>query len=177
MTNQPAPLYCANHPQTETTLRCNRCEKPICARCAVLTPTGYRCNECVRSQQKIFDTTQWYDYITSFFVASLLSLIGSRLIPMLGFFSIFLAPLAGIVIAEAVRLVVRRRRSKRLTQLTALATVLGSLPVLLLTLIPMLALLTQGGFGYLLSLVWQVVYTVMATSTVLYRMGGIRVKT
>jgi asparagine N-glycosylation enzyme membrane subunit Stt3 len=177
MTDQPTPLYCANHPQTETTLRCNRCEKPICAKCAVLTPTGYRCKDCVRSQQKIFDTTVWYDYITSFVVAGFLSLIGSYFVPKLGFFSIFLAPLAGIVIAEAVRLVVRRRRSKRLTQLTALATVLGSLPVLLLTLIPMLALLTQGGFGLLLNVVWQVVYTVMATSTVLYRMGGIRGKT
>jgi hypothetical protein len=177
MTDQPTPLYCANHPQTETTLRCNRCEKPICAKCAVLTPTGYRCKDCVRSQQKIFDTTQWYDYITSFVIASFLALIGSYLIPKLGFFSIFLAPLAGIVIAEAVRLVVRRRRSKRLTQLTALATVLGSLPVLLLTLIPMLALLTRGGLGLLLNVVWQVVYVVLATSTVLYRMGGIRVKT
>jgi len=177
MTEQPAPQYCANHPQTETTLRCNRCEKPICAKCAVLTPTGYRCKECVRSQQKIFDTALWYDYISSFVVASLLSFIGSRFIPMLGFFSIFLAPVAGIVIAEAVRFVVRRRRSKRLTLLTATATVLGSLPVLLLTLIPMLALLTRGGFGLLLTVVWQVVYIVMATSTVLYRMGGIRVKT
>jgi len=177
MTDQPLPLYCANHPQTETTLRCNRCEKPICAKCAVLTPTGYRCQECVRSQQKLFDTTQWYDYITSFAVAGLLSFIGSRFIPMLGFFTIFLAPVAGVVIAEAVRFVVRRRRSKRLTQLTATATVLGSLPILLLTLIPMLALLFQGGFGLLLNVVWQVVYTFMATSTVLYRMGGIRVKT
>jgi len=177
MTDQRVPQYCANHPQIETTLRCNRCEKPICAKCAVLTPTGYRCKECVRGQQKIFDTTQWYDYITSFVVASFLSLIGSYFIPKLGFFSIFLAPVAGIVIAEAVRLVVRRRRSKRLTQLTAIATVLGSLPALLLTLIPMIALLTHGGFGLLLNLVWQVVYMVMATSTVLYRMGGIRVKT
>ena len=51
-----APIYCANHPAVETTLRCNRCGKPICAECAVRTPTGYRCKECVRGQQKIFDT-------------------------------------------------------------------------------------------------------------------------
>jgi hypothetical protein len=177
MSDQPTTLYCANHLQTETTLRCNRCEKPICAKCAILTPTGYRCQDCVRSQQKIFDTTQWYDYITSFVVASLLSFIGSRFIPMLGFFTIFLAPVAGIVIAEAVRFVVRRRRSKRLTQVAATATVLGSLPLLLLTLIPLLAFLFQGNFGLLLNVVWQVVYIFMATSTVLYRLGGIRVKT
>ncbi len=29
-----------------TYLRCGRCEKPICARCRVATPVGYRCFEC-----------------------------------------------------------------------------------------------------------------------------------
>ena len=38
-----APTYCANHPTVETTLRCNKCGKPICAKCAIRTPTGYRC--------------------------------------------------------------------------------------------------------------------------------------
>ncbi len=39
---------CANHPERETGLRCNRCGKPICSQCAVQTPVGYRCRECVR---------------------------------------------------------------------------------------------------------------------------------
>ena len=33
-------LYCANHPTIATSLRCNRCNKPICHKCAVLTPVG-----------------------------------------------------------------------------------------------------------------------------------------
>jgi len=40
------PLYCANHPTVPTFLRCARCEKPICARCRVATPVGYRCVQC-----------------------------------------------------------------------------------------------------------------------------------
>ncbi len=48
------PTYCANHPGVETSLRCNKCGKPICAKCAVRTPTGYRCKECVRGQLKDF---------------------------------------------------------------------------------------------------------------------------
>src|SRR5947208_17138806 len=40
------PMYCANHPNTETFLRCGKCEKPICARCRVSTPVGFRCYEC-----------------------------------------------------------------------------------------------------------------------------------
>ena len=78
MTDTSIPtLYCANHPTVETTLRCNRCEKPICAQCAVLTPTGYRCKECVKSQQKIFDTAEPRDFILGFLVAAILSWLAS----------------------------------------------------------------------------------------------------
>ena len=45
---------CANHPNRETMLRCNKCEKPICLQCAVLTEVGYRCKECVRGQQALY---------------------------------------------------------------------------------------------------------------------------
>lgn len=171
---QTETITCANHPNVETSLRCNRCEKPICTRCAVLTPTGYRCKECVRGQQKIFDTAQWYDYPLAFTMALVLSYIGSRIIPALGFFSIFLAPVAGVIIAEAARAVVRRRRSKRLSQVIAAAAALGSLPILLLA---GLGILMSGSPGGLLSLVWQGVYTFVVTSTVYYRFSGIRMNT
>lgn len=88
-------LYCANHPTRETTLRCNRCGKPICASCAVHTPTGYRCKECVNAQKKIFETAEWYDYIIGLVSVSVLSLIASLLITFLsfitGFFMIFIS--------------------------------------------------------------------------------------
>jgi hypothetical protein len=166
-------LCCANHPDTETTLRCNRCEKPICTRCAVLTPTGYRCKECVRGQQKTFNTAEWYDYILGIAVAAILSYIGSLIVPRLGFFTIFLAPIAGTIIAEAARAVVRRHRSKLLFQLTTAAAAIGSLGWLL----PALAILLVGGgvgFGGLLSVIWEILYTVTVTTTVYYRLSGIR---
>lgn len=174
MTDAPPTLYCANHPQTPTTLRCNRCEKPICAKCAVLTPTGYRCKECVHLQQKTFDTTQWYDYLTSTVIAVLLSLAGSYFVPLLGFFTIFLAPVAGVIIAEAIRFVIQRRRSKLLFQLSTAAVILGSLPVLLLKLIP---IFFSGGLGSFLAIIWQAVYIFLATSSVYYRLVGVRFKT
>ena len=73
-------LYCYIHPNRETSLRCNQCNRPICASCAVRTPTGYRCKECVKGQQKIFDTAEWYDYIFGFAMAGVLSLIASLLV-------------------------------------------------------------------------------------------------
>ena len=118
-------LYCENHPHVETTLRCNRCEKPICAKCAVLTETGYRCTECVRSQQKSFDTATTIDYILAIGIAVILAYIGSLISSRIGFFTIFVAPIAGIIIAEAIRRAIQRRRSKRLFQATAVATAFG----------------------------------------------------
>lgn len=168
----PSVLYCANHPDIETTLRCNRCDKPICTRCAILTPTGYRCRECVRGQQKLFNTAQWFDYPLAIFVAGILSFAGSYIAHFLGFFVIFLAPIAGGIIAEAVRLILQRRRSKRLYQMTAAGAAIGSLPLLFY---PLLSALL-GGFGSLLPLVFQGLYTIIVTTTVYARFGGIQIR-
>jgi hypothetical protein len=174
MSENPTPLFCANHPNVETQLRCNRCEKPICNRCAVLTPTGYRCKECVRGQQKVFENAQWYDYPLAFILAGVLSFLGSLLVRYVGFFTIFIAPVAAVIIAEAARKIVRNRRSRQLWLLTAGAAALGSLPVLLIMLFALLNRFGLSVFG--LSLIWQAVYTFTVTSTVYYRMGGIQIR-
>ena len=70
---QEDTLFCANHPNRETVLRCNRCEKPICTECAVLTPVGYRCKECVRGQQKVFETASWVDLLIAFIISGIVS--------------------------------------------------------------------------------------------------------
>ena len=166
-------FYCANHPDVPTTLRCNRCEKPICAKCAVLTPTGYRCKECVRGQQKTFNTARWFDYPLAIAIAGVLSYLGSRIVPILGFFTIFLAPIAGVVIAEIIRAILHKRRSKPLYQGVAVAVALGSLPYLLLVVVGLLR--GMSGFGLLLSLLWQGIYAFTVTSTVYYRLSGISI--
>src|SRR5215212_8141275 len=58
-------LYCANHPNVQTNLRCSRCGKPICARCRVATPVGYRCYDC--ADVKVVPT---YAVDTSYYVKS-----------------------------------------------------------------------------------------------------------
>jgi drug/metabolite transporter (DMT)-like permease len=151
-------------------LRCNRCERPICAKCAVLTETGYRCKECVREQQKTFDTARSIDYLLAVGIALILAFIGSLIVSRIGFFTIFLAPIAGIVIAEAIRRAINKRRSKRLFKATAVATAVGGL-------LPTLSVLALTGLtiglGSLFFFIWPVVYTVLVTSTVYYRLAGI----
>ncbi len=172
----PATLYCANHPDRETHLRCNRCEKPICTQCAVLTPTGYRCKECVRGQQKIFETAKTIDYPVAFIITAVLSYLGRRLAPYAGFFIIFLAPVAGVIIAEIVRFAVRRRRSRTLSQIVILAAILGALPTFgLLLLSLLLGGLGGGSLTILLPLLYQGLYLFLVTSTAYYRLAGIQI--
>ena len=165
MTASPPQIYCANHPSIETSLRCNKCEKPICAKCAILTPTGYRCKECVKERQKIFETALWFDYPLVFFVVAVLAYLGSLIAARIGFFTILLAPFAGGLIAEVARLITRPRRSKRLFILAAVAAVVGCLPVGLAFIQHFIL------FGF----IFQVIYAVLMTSTMYYRLAGIRI--
>jgi len=174
------PLYCANHPTVETQLRCNRCNKPICTRCAVRTPVGYRCRECVRGQQQVFETALWYDCVVAAVICAPLAAISAALLGSLGFFVIFLAPMAGGVTAEIVRLAVRRRRGRYLPLAATIAFVLGclvvvALPLLSLVLAVLLGAPLEGaarlGLGSLLPLI----YTVLASSTLYGRLRGIAI--
>ncbi len=174
MNEENIQTYCYYHPDIETSLRCNQCEKPICARDAILTDTGYKCKECVRNRQKVFETAEWFDYIVIALVAGGLAFLGGLLISILpwGFLSIFISPAVGIGIAEAARRAVNKRRSKRLTQTAIIAALLGSLPFLLGALLPLLF----GAGLNLWSIIWQGFYTFTVTSTVAYRLGGIRIR-
>jgi small-conductance mechanosensitive channel len=164
-------LYCYVHPNRETSLRCNNCNRPICASCAVRTPTGYRCKECVRERQKTFDTSEWYDYILGFIVAGALSAVATFLVSLIGgigFFGWIIifagAPTAAVIIAEGVRLVTRRHRSRSLFITVATGVVLGALPVILYQ------ALTLNLFGIL----FQVIYLVIAVPLVYTRLSGIQ---
>lgn len=44
--------YCYGHPDTPTRLRCTRCDKPICGRCAVPASVGQHCVWCVAEDRK-----------------------------------------------------------------------------------------------------------------------------
>jgi hypothetical protein len=164
-------LFCYNHPTRETSLRCNNCNRPICAACAVRTPTGYRCKDCVRERQKSFDTSEWYDFVLGFIVAGILSAVASFLVSLIGgigFFGWFLiaagAPTAGVAIAEAVRAVTRKRRSRALFITVAVGVVVGALPVILF----------QVFLFDIFGILFQVIYLAIAVPLVYTRLSGIQ---
>ncbi len=163
-TEEIIPLHCYRHPDRETMLRCNRCDQPICPQCAIRTPTGYRCKECIRGQQKIFDTATPRDVVLAGIFAVVLSLIGSYIASFLGFWTIFVAPVAGGITAEAIRWVARRRRSKLLFWVATGGAVVGALPVIITNLL----------FLNVYGLLWPGVYTFLIASTVYARLSGIQ---
>lgn len=122
--------YCAVHPDRETGLRCNKCGRLMCVECAVQTPVGYRCRECVRGiQDKFFNASQT-DYVILFVVTAVAAgvlgaIVGAVRIPLL--FVLILGLPVGGALAEVSLRAIGRRRGRYSAQLAAGAAALGAL--------------------------------------------------
>lgn len=95
-------LFCYRHPDRETWVRCGRCEKPICTKCAMQGPVGFRCRDCgkpVRDPMTSFTPVQLIGGLAASFGGGLVAaFISGRF----GFFALFVAFFAGGVIVEAI---------------------------------------------------------------------------
>ena len=167
------PLTCTFHPKRETQLRCNRCDRPICIKCAKRTPTGYRCPECIRSQQKIFITTKWYDYLTAFAITGVISFLGSQLSFFLGFYTILIAMGAGFLAIWVVKKAINNRRSPLLKNVMIITAFLFSLPPIIIWFIMTVPCIREVGFtacGGFYSLIWHLFYSIIITSYMFYQL-------
>ena len=153
---EPETLTCANHPDRETLLRCNKCGKPICISCAVRTPVGYRCNECVREQQNIYFNALGRDNIVALAVGFILTFIVAPIVGFLlgsiGFFGFFIAFIigsgAGTLAARVIRRAVGNRRGRKLPHMAIAGILLGVAPWALFM------LLLGGGSAFLMLLLF-----------------------
>jgi DNA-directed RNA polymerase subunit RPC12/RpoP len=170
------PEFANDNPDEMPVLRCNRCGKPITPETAVLTPTGYRCQDCIRQQQKVFDTTKGLDVVIGFLISGLIAFAGSWFVPRLGFFTILIAPGLGTLIYKAVRLAVKQRRSKALNSAILAGALIGSLPLLLPQMLNVITMPADlfSVIGNLTPLIWRVVYTVLVATTAYAQTKGIR---
>ena len=172
-------IYCVNHPNVETRLRCNKCGDPICVKCAVLTPVGYRCSACVnRQQQTFYADFQPIYYLIAAAVALPLALAAGWIIPdpRLSWYPLILGPLAGMGIAEAARWAIGQRRGEYTWLLVCGCILFGALPRLLLLLLSFagVALVPEGALNYLaggwVRLLWNMVYLVAAVGAAYARL-------
>lgn len=138
-------LFCVNHPQTETALRCSKCLDPMCLRCAVRTPVGLRCPKCTGAERGRDGT---------YFVPSLLSQVSPtqyakaaatalgvgvitgiawgqwRFAGGYGDWSFWFALVIGLLAGELVARAANERRGPRLQALAAGAVLVAALMAL-----------------------------------------------
>ncbi|MBI3741005.1 MAG: hypothetical protein HY257_04520 [Chloroflexi bacterium] len=140
-----APIFCTNHPQRETLLRCNRCDQPYCINCLVRTPVGYTCRACLNLQQVGFYNATATDYLFTLTVGGITSAVAGGIAAAVGglwLIQIFYAPFAGGIIAGIIQRAIQKRRGQYLGLIAALAVFLGS--VIGAGIFPLFAILFGG---------------------------------
>jgi len=128
-------IYCANHPDRETLLRCNKCGKPICPECAIRHPVGLRCRECAQLRRiPTYDLSPRHYGLAlaaglpSAVVGVTLGGILGRflLIPFIGGFIPWLIALGvGLLTAEAISWATGYKRGVGLQVVASICVVLG----------------------------------------------------
>lgn len=120
----PETVYCPNHPDTKTNLRCSRCDKPVCPQCMIHSPVGIRCKDCGQGVRlPVYDVS--VAYMGRAIAASVLIGAASGLVyailraTLFGLLSI--ASLAGIgyLIAEGISLATNHKRGRNLQYVAA----------------------------------------------------------
>ena len=170
MSENETKLTCAFHPKRETQLRCNRCNKPICIQCATHTPTGYRCPECIKSQQKVFITTKWFDQLIAALITGAIALLGSIFGQYLGYVTIFIAMGAGYLAVLATRKAINNRRSPLLKYVMSGTAFLVSILPAVFYLYQNYWLAGYGLLGGLYTVIWRLAYPVIITVYIYYQL-------
>ena len=162
--NENEYQVCYKHPDRKTYLRCNKCGRPICLECAVQTPTGYRCKECIKAQQQVFNTSEKKDYVIGAVIAAVLGLIGGYVWKWIPF---------GKLICTAVRAAVSRRRSDVLNKVVVTAAACGALVGQLRDIILSINLVPLGlFFSGLTTILLDLLYIAVLCTTIWSEMNG-----
>jgi hypothetical protein len=115
-------LFCYRHPDRETRISCGRCERPICTRCAMQGPVGFRCKTCGTLANDPLSTIRPAQGLLGLAIAFGLGLVTAYIAGRIGFFSIIVSFIAGGFVAEAVTRVIGWKRGT-----TILLIVLGGI--------------------------------------------------
>ena len=121
--------FCAVHPDRETGLRCNKCDRYMCVQCAVQTPVGYRCRECVRQQDDRFFNAAQNDAMNIFGVCAGLAAVAGAIFSLVDWIlvAVILGFPVGGFIGEAAWRAVQRRKGRNNGQYGVAGVIFGGL--------------------------------------------------
>jgi hypothetical protein len=127
-------MQCANHPDVETGLTCNKCGKPICPACMVQTPVGARCVQCAKLKK-----LPTFQLSPAVLARSILAGLGTALVSgiiwylishfifYIPFLNILLAAAVGYGIGQVISLSVNRKRGLPLKVIASISVFIAYL--------------------------------------------------
>jgi hypothetical protein len=126
-------LFCYRHPTRATSLRCYKCNKPICSECTEKTPVGYLCPDCYREAEDAFYNARPTDYILAAIVALPISLLAGFLVMRFSsgllfiIIMFFIGGAVGGFIGRITKRVIGQRRGRYIPHLVAACVIIGVL--------------------------------------------------
>ena len=127
------PMYCYNHPERETLLRCGKCGQPICTECAIRHPVGLRCPQCAQLRKVPTYDVSFQHYLRALGAglgASLLCGLAVEILPLFVpvlFLSFIMALAAGTGIGEAISRATGLKRGKGLQAIAVFCVLVGAI--------------------------------------------------
>lgn len=120
-------LFCYRHPDRETYISCGRCDRPICTRCAMQGPVGFRCKKCGTLANDPLTKMSATQIVLGFAVAAGGGAVSGLIAGQFSIFGIFIAFFAGGITAEAVTRVTGYKRGPLMLGIVLGGIVAGTL--------------------------------------------------
>lgn len=117
---------CTYHPNVLTRLRCSKCGTPICPRCAVETPVGFRCPDCAAVRGLPTYQTSSSALFKSIGIGVLVALVVGVIWGYFPEWEFYLALILGFGVAEGMAWGANYKRGADL-QVAAIACVVGGM--------------------------------------------------
>ena len=119
MAAESEPVYCLRHRQTETGLRCARCNDPICPECMVQAAVGHLCPSCVsweRNPIAQVATSRLGLAVAAGMGAGILLAVAVTVLTQAlgGFLGLMMWAVAGFLIGQVVHIAANRSRAPTL---------------------------------------------------------------
>jgi hypothetical protein len=120
-------LHCYRHPDRETWVRCGRCDRPICTKCAMQGPVGFRCRDCGKPVIDPLTSMKPRQVVLGGLVSVAAATLGGVIAMQLGFWAIFVGFFAGGLVADVVMRVTGYKRGPVMVTILLGGIALGAL--------------------------------------------------